>query len=414
MGEEISPDMLERAIKASKEADAAIRKKRREESDAKQEENKITIKGTMEIKDPLLLPVIEALDGYLEPVIYAARFKNRGYNSKYQDGFLMKVIKDMPVHCSRYTNINLGVLRVEYSYDEVTVSEMGTLAPSFSSSVIGTAKTGKYVVVHPNPVGILATAANVSNAYPECAAYQIALMQAIRAIVEPEKVESDLAGYEKQVDEIMAVLTTSDPRVANRHILLFGPPGCGKSSIVKEIIKKTPEWIHFNINTSACWESTIPGINCIASAAGAKLMILIDEIDEIGLHRDVSRDRVYQLLRLMDGVENLKSVRFIATTNRPNDLDPALLRTGRFGPIIFIDKPTEEQFEKIVRYYADKYSANIDIAEVVRVRDSNNGCDVRTAFENCIIFKEEMSTANVIAQLRKIQEARNVDLRGYI
>ena len=181
-------------------------------------------------------------------------------------------------------------------------------------------------------------------------------------------------------DEIMEVLTINDPRLIPGNILLGGEMGCGKSEIVKQVIKRTPNWLHYQLNSDLYdWKRLITKLNKLLAFLDRKALIIIDEIDEIGMDRNksnnTSEQSVYTLLRVLDGVDGLGNTRIIATTNRPNDLDPALKRVGRFGPICIIENPTDAVFRKIVQFYIDRYggSETVEIPTILAARNGATG-----------------------------------------
>lgn len=231
----------------------------------------------------------------------------------------------------------------------------------------------------------------------------------------------ELAGMDAVVDEIMEVLTNDDPRLIPRHILLGGEMGCGKSEIVKQVIKRTPDWLHYQLNNELCdWKRLITRLNKLLVFIDRKTLIVIDEIDEIGMDRNKSNNfdeqSVYTLLRVLDGVDGLGNTRIIATTNRPNDLDPALKRVGRFGPICIIGNPTDEVFAKIVQFYIDRYGGKgtVEIPAILAARSGATGCDIRAAFENCIIHKYPIMTEVIIRELKKVLAAKSCELKNYV
>ncbi|SBT82410.1 ATPase, putative [Plasmodium ovale] len=141
-------------------------------------------------------------------------------------------------------------------------------------------------------------------------------------------------------------------------ILLYGPPGCGKTMLAKAISNemkanfiaiKGPEILNKYVGES---EKKVREIFSYASIY-KPCLIFFDEIDSICINRDNSKnsaasDRVVnQLLTEMDGLSQRESVYIIATTNRPDIIDKALLRSGRFDQLIYISLP--------------KYQGRIDI-----------------------------------------------------
>ncbi|MFX1328754.1 MAG: CDC48 family AAA ATPase [Promethearchaeota archaeon] len=158
-------------------------------------------------------------------------------------------------------------------------------------------------------------------------------------------------------------------------ILLFGPPGCGKTLLAKAIASesqsnfiaiKGPEIYSKWVGES---ERAIREIFRKARQA-APSIIYFDEIDAIssgrgdyeGTHTFASI--VNQILVEMDGVENRKGIVIIASTNRPDIVDPAFLRPGRFDRLIFVEAPDYEERLKIL----EVHSKNMPLAEDISLK----------------------------------------------
>eukprot|EP01084_Bolivina_argentea_P242219 406414_1 len=136
-----------------------------------------------------------------------------------------------------------------------------------------------------------------------------------------------------------------------RGILLYGPPGCGKTLIARAVANETGAFF-FLINgpevmSKMAGESETNLRKAFEEAQkNAPAIVFIDEIDSIAPKRDkvqgeVEKRMVSQLLTLMDGMNKRSNVVVIGATNRPNVLDPALRRFGRFDREIDIGIPDE-------------------------------------------------------------------------
>ena len=146
---------------------------------------------------------------------------------------------------------------------------------------------------------------------------------------------------------------------APKGILLYGPPGCGKTLLAKAVATETqsnfiyikgPEIINKYIGES---EKAIRKIFQKARQ-NSPCILFFDEFDSIAKTRmggefsKVNDTIVAQLLTEMDGLEELANVKIIAATNRPNLIDPALLRAGRLDKIVLVDIPNEISRERIL------------------------------------------------------------------
>ncbi len=147
-----------------------------------------------------------------------------------------------------------------------------------------------------------------------------------------------------------------------RGIMLYGPPGCGKTHIVKALANeagvnfiavKGPEIMSKWVGES---EENIRKIFRKAKQVSPSI-IFFDEIDAIAPRRGldvgsrVSEQIVSQILTEMSGVEDIEGVAVIAATNRPDIIDPALLRPGRFDKLIYVPAPDKETRKKVLEVH---------------------------------------------------------------
>ncbi|MFA6329158.1 MAG: AAA family ATPase [Candidatus Micrarchaeia archaeon] len=176
-----------------------------------------------------------------------------------------------------------------------------------------------------------------------------------------------------------------------RGILLYGPPGTGKTLLAKAaateseanfIAVRGPELLSKWVGES---EKGIREIFRKARQA-APSIIFFDEIDAIAPGRTggdsdgsrVTEKIVNTLLTEMDGVQNLKDVVVIAATNRPDIIDPALLRPGRFDKLIQIPQPDESARRDILKVHSAKMplDKDVDLADLAKKTEGYSGADL--------------------------------------
>jgi transitional endoplasmic reticulum ATPase len=174
-----------------------------------------------------------------------------------------------------------------------------------------------------------------------------------------------------------------------KGILLIGPPGCGKTLLAKAVANeseanfisvKGPEIFSKWVGES---EKAIREIFRRARQA-SPCVIFFDEIDSLVPRRGhdissaVSEKVVAQLLTEMDGLEDLSDVVIIAATNRPDIIDPALLRPGRFDRVIMVPHPDKEARLQILKVHTKKMplAKDVDLDEIAERTEGYSGADL--------------------------------------
>ncbi len=236
---------------------------------------------------------------------------------------------------------------------------------------------------------------------------------------------SDVAGQREAKAELVEIIDflTSPERYTRlgghipRGVILVGPPGTGKTLLAKAVAgeAKVP---FFSISGSEFVEMFV-GVGAarvrdlFAQAKGkAPSIIFIDELDAIGRARGVAgpvvaheerEQTLDQLLTEMDGFDSSVGVIIMAATNRPEILDPALLRAGRFDRRVVVDRPTLEDRVEILEVHAKKVvlDKNVHLDKVAAMTAGLVGADLANL----------VNEAALLAARRKADAVADVDFQ---
>eukprot|EP00761_Pharyngomonas_kirbyi_P012404 gb/GECH01012431.1/.p1 GENE.gb/GECH01012431.1/~~gb/GECH01012431.1/.p1 ORF type:complete len:391 (+),score=118.16 gb/GECH01012431.1/:1-1173(+) len=247
-----------------------------------------------------------------------------------------------------------------------------------------------------------------------------------------------IGGLNKQIRELREVieLPLINPELFDRvgiktpnGVLLYGPPGTGKTLLARAIASNI-DATFLKVVSSAIVDKYIgESARVIREMFGyAKehepCIIFMDEIDAIGGRRfseGTSADREIQrtlmeLLNQMDGFESLGKVKIVMATNRPDVLDPALMRPGRLDRKIEISLPNEQGRLNILKIHSSKMQkkGEIDFDAVVKLSDGFNGADLRNvcteagmyalrAERDYVITEDFMKSARKVGDMKKLE-----------
>lgn len=227
-----------------------------------------------------------------------------------------------------------------------------------------------------------------------------------------------------------------------KGILLYGPPGTGKTMLAKAVATesqanfisiKGPEFLSKWVGES---EKAVREVFRKARQA-APSVIFLDEIDSIAPSRSsgtsdshVTERVISQILTELDGLESLNSVIVIAATNRPDIIDPALLRPGRFDRLIEIGLPDEKGRLEILKIHAatKPLADDINLEEIAKKTEKYSGADlsaivneaVMLAIRECVLQGKSLEEAQICnykiekkhfdEAMRKVQPTAETDL----
>jgi cell division protease FtsH len=165
-----------------------------------------------------------------------------------------------------------------------------------------------------------------------------------------------------------------------KGVLMMGPPGTGKTLLARAVAGETNvPFFLFPVPTLSRCSSASAHRACVIYSSrekNAPCIIFIDEIDAVGRHRgaglggghDEREQTLNQLLVEMDGFESNDGVILMASTNRPDVLDPALLRPGRFDRRVVVSRPDVRGREGILKVHTRKIplGEDVDISVIAR------------------------------------------------
>ncbi|MBL6733143.1 MAG: proteasome-activating nucleotidase [Candidatus Poseidonia sp.] len=219
-------------------------------------------------------------------------------------------------------------------------------------------------------------------------------------VEKPSITYADVAGLDDQVESVREAieLPLTKPElfekigiVPPKGVLLVGPPGCGKTLLAKAVANHTDATFIRMVGSELAQKYIGEGgrmVRELFSLAKEKApsVIFLDEIDAIGAKRldgSTSGDRevqrtLMQLLAELDGFDALKDVKIIAATNRPDILDDALLRPGRFDRVIEIPIPDEASRKSILNVHLGVMNTKkISVGRVVERTQGYSGAELK-------------------------------------
>jgi len=224
----------------------------------------------------------------------------------------------------------------------------------------------------------------------------------------PDTTFADVAGYEgakREVSEVVDFLKNPDRyrragAVGPKGVLMVGPPGTGKTLLARAVAGEAH--VPFISVTGSSFVEMFVGVGAarvrdlfMEARKRAPSIVFIDEIDAIGQRRGgqlVSNDErdqtLNQMLAEMDGFDVATGVVVMAATNRPESLDPALLRPGRFDRQVVIPLPAQKERRAILEVHAKgkQLGPDVDLDVVARGTPGFSGADLANLVNEAAIF----------------------------
>lgn len=237
---------------------------------------------------------------------------------------------------------------------------------------------------------------------------------------------SDIAGNEEVKEEIVELVDyLKNPDAYNaagarvpKGILLSGPPGTGKTLIAKATAGEAN--VPFYFISGSDFVEMFVGVGAsrvremfIEARRNAPCILFVDELDAVGRSRgggigggnDEREQTLNQLLVEMDGIQENSSVLVIAATNRPDVLDPALLRPGRFDRSIIVSLPDIKEREAILKVHATgkRMHSSISFANIAKRTPGYSGAQLENVINEAAILSVREKTKVIIPE--QIDEA---------
>jgi cell division protease FtsH len=243
----------------------------------------------------------------------------------------------------------------------------------------------------------------------------------------------DVAGIDEARDELEEIIDfLKDPKKFTKlggripkGVLLVGPPGTGKTLLARAIAGEA-DVPFFSISGSDFVEMFVGvGASRVRDLFNqgkkqAPCIIFIDEIDAVGRHRgaglggghDEREQTLNQLLVEMDGFESNEGVIVMSATNRPDVLDPALLRPGRFDRQIVVSIPDVKGREAILKVHVRKniLSANVDLSIIARGTPGFSGADLENLVNEAALLAARKSKKEI--EMDDFEHAKDKVLMG--
>src|SRR5207244_2123322 len=226
---------------------------------------------------------------------------------------------------------------------------------------------------------------------------------------QPKVTFADVAGTDEAVEELQEIKEFLEAPAKfqsmgakiPKGVLLFGPPGTGKTLLARAVAGEAGVPF-FSISGSDFVEMFV-GVGASRvrdlfeqAKANAPAIIFVDEIDAVGRHRgaglggghDEREQTLNQLLVEMDGFDTKTGVILIAATNRPDILDPALLRPGRFDRQIAVERPDLNGRDKILQVHSrgKPIGPDVDLRAVARRTPGFTGADLANVLNEAALL----------------------------
>ncbi len=261
------------------------------------------------------------------------------------------------------------------------------------------AKTGKVIPISMEHLTRVVKAVKPSTTLSHLDDYERFRMDFERRVVVKEEVKpkkkevswADVAGLEEvktafleaiELPLIHEDLMKKFKVKPSKGILLFGPPGTGKTLLVKAASNELNASFQSISGAELMKKGYLQAVTVIKEVfnrarENPPAIIFVDEIETFAPARGVGASEITgQFLTEMDGIKGMKSVVVIAATNKPDLLDPAILRPGRFDKIFYVPPPDQETRVEIFRIHLAEFAEGVDLDKAAELTPGFTGADI--------------------------------------
>ena len=326
-------------------------------------------------------------------------------------------IKELKGEINSFKKTPLVLATVTEVFDETKIGIQGAVGHEFLVTCPGSInrdllEPGARVALNQNNLTVV-------NVFPAKKDKNVAAMEIDE---KPEVTYEDIGGLDPQITEIKETveLPIKNPDLFKeigidppKGILLYGPPGTGKTLLAKAVANKTNATFIKIVASEFVNKYLGEGsriVRDVFDMAKEKTpaIIFIDEIDAIGTKRvgnsegadrEVQRT-LMQLLAELDGFDSRGDIGIIGATNRPDILDEALLRPGRFDRTIEVPNPVKESRQKILEIHTSKMKIDddIDFDTISELTEGLSGADLKAVCTEAGMFAIRSERKKVISK----------------
>jgi len=280
--------------------------------------------------------------------------------------------------------------------DDGRVVVKSSTGPNLIVNVLGTVPRDK---IRPGQhVALNQRGSTIVDVLPE---YEDPYVKSMEVIERPNVTFDDIGGLKEQIRELIEVveLPLKNPELFEeigieppKGVLLYGPPGCGKTLLAKAVARESGATFISIVGSELVQKFIGEGARIVREVfkyarKKAPAIVFIDEIDAIAARRldigtsgerEVQRT-LMQLLAEIDGFKPLDKVKIIAATNRIDILDPAILRPGRFDRLIEVPLPDLKGRYEIFKVHTRrmKLAEDVDLYELARITEGATGAEIK-------------------------------------